>query len=72
MYSLSVIPDPWRNIYAVVNPIAGSIDAMRTIVIDGQWPNFALLAGALVWASFGTAVGYWIFKRLERGLADRV
>ena len=56
--------------YSLVNPLVPVIDGMRRTVLFGQPPNWASLgAGALtsLVVLFG---GFWLFKRLETGIAD--
>ncbi|MEA2684641.1 MAG: lipopolysaccharide transport system permease protein [Chloroflexota bacterium] len=72
VYPLSLVPSGWRTIYAVANPVAAAIDGMRRIVIHHTWPNFAVSLAALAWATVLLVAGYALFKRLERGFADRV
>ena len=72
VYSLSAVPEPWRTVYAVLNPISTAIDSTRRIVIHGEAPNWPLALGALSWSILVAIVGYAIFKRLERSFADRV
>jgi ABC-type polysaccharide/polyol phosphate export permease len=72
VYSLSVVPDSWRFFYAVLNPVASAIDGVRRIFLHGNWPDFALLAGATAWSFVLLIAAYALFKRLERGFADRV
>jgi lipopolysaccharide transport system permease protein len=72
VYSLSVVPGSWRTVYAVLNPVASAIDGVRRIFVHGHWPDFALLAGATGWSLVLVLLAYALFKRLERGFADRV
>ncbi len=72
VYSLSVLPDRWRTAYAIVNPVAAAIDATRRIVIHGTWPQLGITLGAIGWSLLAFAAGYVLFKRLERGFADRI
>ena len=71
-YSLSLIPSAWRELYAIANPIAASIDALRRIVLHGQWPDPSITFGALGWSFVLLLLAAVLFKRLERGFADRV
>jgi lipopolysaccharide transport system permease protein len=71
-YSLSTIPDRWRTAYAIFNPVAAAIDAMRRIVLHGTWPQLWTTVGAIGWSLLVLAAGYALFKRMERGFADRV
>jgi lipopolysaccharide transport system permease protein len=70
-YPLSVIPSAYRTVYAILNPIAASVEAIRRIVIHGQWPDAELTSGALGWSLLLLALAALLFKRLERGFADR-
>jgi ABC-type polysaccharide/polyol phosphate export permease len=64
------VPEQWRAVYSIVNPLGPIIDSYRRTVLFGQGPDFlylslaALSSGALL---FG---GYWLFKRVESGIAD--
>lgn len=72
VYSLSVVPESWRFLYATLNPVAGAIDGVRRIVLHGEWPDFAALGVGTAWSLLLLVAGYALFKRLERGFADRV
>jgi ABC-type polysaccharide/polyol phosphate export permease len=72
IYPLSVFPASWRNWWAVLNPVAGAIDSFRKMLTRGEWPDFAVLGGALVWSMVLFVASYALFKRLERTFADRV
>lgn len=72
VYSLSAIPEQWQDAYAILNPIAAAIDALREIVIHRSWPDFPVTFAALGWALVLTFGGYFLFKRLERSFSDRV
>jgi lipopolysaccharide transport system permease protein len=72
VYSLSALPDTWRTIYAIFNPVAASIDALRRIVIHGRAPDFAITFGALAWGMLVVLVAYSLFKKLEYSFSDRV
>jgi ABC-type polysaccharide/polyol phosphate export permease len=72
VYSLSVVPETWRFLYATLNPVAAAIDGVRRIFLHGDWPDFALLAAATGWSLLLLVAAYALFKRLERGFADRV
>ena len=72
VYPLSAVPGTWRAVYAILNPVAAAIDALRRIVIHQSWPDFAVTFAALGWALVLALGGYVLFKRLERGFSDRV
>ena len=66
------MPERWRTLYAIGNPVAAAIDAQRKIVLHGTWPGLGITAGAIAWSAALTVVAYALFKRVERGFADRV
>jgi lipopolysaccharide transport system permease protein len=72
VYSLSVVPSAWRTPYAILNPAAAGIDGLRRIFVHGTWPAMGITLGALAWSTTVSVLGYWLFKRLERGFSDRV
>jgi lipopolysaccharide transport system permease protein len=72
VYPLSAVPDRWRELYAVANPVAAAIDGIRRIVLHHDWPAPGTTAAALAWAVALAVVAYALFKRLERGFSDRI
>jgi ABC-type polysaccharide/polyol phosphate export permease len=71
-YPLSLIPSEWRELYAIANPIGATVDALRRIVLHRTWPDLSMTVGALAWSLVLLALASLLFKRLERGFADRV
>lgn len=52
------------------NPMTGVIESMRTIVLNGEWPDYSLL---LVSACFGLVsflLGIYLFTRAQRNFID--
>lgn len=72
VYSLTQVPNAWRTVYASLNPVAGAIDATRRIMLHGQWPLWTPTLFAIAWSLFLIFVTITVFKRLERGFADRI
>jgi len=72
VYPLTLVPSTWRTIYAIVNPVAAAVDGVRRIMIHHSWPDFGISAGALLWAAILVVLAYAVFKRFERGFADRI
>jgi lipopolysaccharide transport system permease protein len=70
-YPLSLVPEGWRDIYAVLNPVAASVDGLRRILLHSDWPDGAVAFAALAWSFLLLAGALMLFKRLERGFADR-
>lgn len=70
LYPISQIPDHFRTLTLVINPIAGVIDGLRACLFYNQAPNptYTLLAaGSSLIYLVG---GFLLFKRLETGFAD--
>jgi lipopolysaccharide transport system permease protein len=72
VYPLDVVPAGWREAYAILNPVAAAIDALRHAVVGGSWPEPLITGGALAWSLVLLGGGYTLFKRLERGFSDRI
>ena len=72
IYSLSVVPGHWRTPYEVLNPLAAAIDGLRRIALHGTWPQLMPTVLAFAWALLLAAGALSLFKRLERGFADRI
>ena len=69
-YSMSFIPVRFRQLYAIVNPLAPVIDGYRRVVLYGQGPDWHLVIPAACSASVTLLIGYAVFKRLETHFAD--
>lgn len=72
IYPLGLVPQKYRFFYAVGNPVAEAMDSVRRIIVHRAAPDFGLLALAFIWALILLTLSYAIFKRLERGVSDRV
>jgi ABC-2 type transport system permease protein/lipopolysaccharide transport system permease protein len=69
-YGLDKIPARARPLYAATNPLVSVIDGLRRTVLFGQAPRWGLLALSATTSVVVLAFGYWLFKRLEGGIAD--
>ena len=72
LWSLTRVAQPWRDLIIAVNPAACAIDALRRILLHHQWPQLLSTVSCLAWIGVLGLVGYFCFKRLERGFADRI
>jgi lipopolysaccharide transport system permease protein len=72
VYPLGLVPPAWRTLYAIANPVASAIDGLRRIVLHQSPPDWGITLGALVWSLLLLMGAAFLFKRLERSLADRV
>lgn len=57
-------------IYSALNPLAPVIDGLRRTVLLGLGPNWETLSIGTASAFLMLGFGYWLFKRLETGIAD--
>ena len=71
IYSVAAIPARWRTLYLSLNPVASAIDDVRRAALHHEWPQPGTNALALGWALLLLTLGYALFKRLDRGFADR-
>jgi ABC-type polysaccharide/polyol phosphate export permease len=69
-YEFSRIPEWLRGTYSVLNPLGPTIDALRRTVLYGQAPQWDYLGLAAIGATVYLVGGYWLFKRMEAGIAD--
>ena len=69
-YPISLIPVHVQVLYSYLNPLAPIIDGYRRVVLLGRPPDFHLLVPAIITTLVMLTFGYWLFKRLEVGLAD--
>ena len=69
-YSLSSVPAEYRGVYAFVNPLAPVIDGYRRTLLRGLPPDPELLGIGATSAVLLLCGGYYLFKRLETGIAD--
>jgi ABC-2 type transport system permease protein/lipopolysaccharide transport system permease protein len=57
-------------LYSAINPVAAAINGLRGTVLQGQSPDWTALGAAYATATCALAGGYWLFKKLEAGIAD--
>jgi ABC-type polysaccharide/polyol phosphate export permease len=69
-YGLDAVPSSVRLAYCAVNPIAAVIDGYRRTVLWGLPPAWDVTGVAALSALVMLVGGYYLFKRLEGGLAD--
>ena len=62
-------PERWKPLLSI-NPLVGMIEQMRAISIQGEWPQFAGVAWAAIFALIFTALAWRVFKKARRAFAD--
>jgi ABC-2 type transport system permease protein/lipopolysaccharide transport system permease protein len=70
IYGLNRVPERWRVLYVVLNPVAMVITELRETVLWGHQPNLTYVGLASLSSVFALVIGYAIFKQLETGFAD--
>ena len=68
-FPLSVLPD-FLQAWVALNPLAIPIEALRSIGLLGQWPNFANLLTLFVLGTVLAFGGAWLFEKSRKGFAD--
>jgi lipopolysaccharide transport system permease protein len=70
IYPVTKVPAHLRTIY-FLNPMAGVIEAFRSVLLHQQSPDSSLVTAAII-SAVVLIVGYWFFKRSEFQFADVV
>lgn len=68
IYPIEMVPGRLRPLY-YLNPMAGVLEAYRSVLLYGRFPDSSLLVAALV-ALLVLTGGYWFFKRVDDLFAD--
>lgn len=71
-YPLSAVPDKWRVLFSVLNPLTGVLDGFHRAVALGLPPDPGLMLNSAVGSCLIALGGYWMFKRMERGFAEAI
>lgn len=69
-YGFEIIPGHWRWVYSLLNPLGPVIDSYRRTVFDGLAPQWEYLGLGALGSTVLLLVSYWMFKRMEAGIAD--
>jgi len=70
VWNLQSIQGDARVVYAFFNPLGTVIDGLRRTALLGQGPDWTLVAASSASTILLLSGGYWVFKRLEPGIAD--
>jgi len=57
-------------VYSAINPLVPVIDGLRSTVLDGVPPDWISLSAGAASSLVYLFGGFWLFKRLEVGMAD--
>jgi ABC-type polysaccharide/polyol phosphate export permease len=70
VFPFGLVPERWRTLYAVINPMAPLIDGYRQVLAKGAAPQWGYVAIAALVSVLVLWVGYRFFKALERRFAE--
>ncbi len=70
-YSFAMVPERFRMIY-FMNPIAGVVVANRNVLLQNRAPQATVLAPLIIISLLCLVLGFAVFDRLERNLADHL
>jgi lipopolysaccharide transport system permease protein len=71
VYPASILP-AWVHPYLAWNPMAGVIVAYQTILVKGQWPDWASLLPALVLGVLLCVLGLRLFRKRAGEMVDEL
>lgn len=69
LYPLTAVPARLRSVYEL-NPMAGIIEGLRSVVLHGQAPNLTVLSLSAVASITLLILAYSYFKHVEATMAD--
>jgi lipopolysaccharide transport system permease protein len=69
IYPVNLVPERWRALY-MLNPMAGLINAYRSIILQGELPQLNTLGLAALVSGVICVAGYRYFKHMEWQFAD--
>lgn len=65
LYRWEQVPEAYRQVYALCNPMVGVFEGIRRPIHDGLPPAWEALGYSAVWAFVLLMIGLWSFRRLE-------
>jgi ABC-2 type transport system permease protein len=80
VYPITLVPEnseilgvdvPVRALYQL-NPMVEVVQAFRRVLYDLRFPTFGQVAYMLVWAIGAMVIGMWVFRKLEKRVAEEV
>jgi lipopolysaccharide transport system permease protein len=71
IYSLTWVPERFRTVYGMINPMVGIIEGFRWAILGMQPPSYTLIGSALIVTAMLVS-GAFYFRRRERTFADVV
>ncbi len=71
IYPVDIVPERYKIVFAL-NPLSLVINAYRRVLLSDISPGWDRLLLGFLAASATFLVGYFLFKRMEAGFADRI
>jgi len=72
VYSTRAIPESLQPLYLILNPMAMIVDGYRRVILHKGTPDLEMLAVLIMVMAVLFMGSYWIFKQVERNMADVV
>ena len=63
---------PQYHIYFYVNPMAILIEAYRSILLHGNWPNWRLLSWVAIYCAIMMVLSVWLYVRIDRSIVKAI
>jgi len=71
LYSVDIVPPEYQWVYEI-NPNSLFINAYRRVLLQGESPGLDRVLAGLAIALVTFLIGYYLFKKMEPGFADRI
>jgi lipopolysaccharide transport system permease protein len=69
-YPMSAVPERWRALYAMLNPLAGLLESARSSALGTAFPDWWMVLWGVGFAVLAFLAGLLAFRRMERRFAD--
>lgn len=70
MFSIEKVPEHLK-IWFYINPISVFLDAFRSVLVQGMWPNWKLLFVPVAWIVVIGGLGVWFLNKIDRKITKR-
>jgi ABC-type polysaccharide/polyol phosphate export permease len=71
IYPVEMVPDRYKILFDL-NPLSLVLNAYRRVLLDGTSPGWDRMLLGIAGALLAFLLGYYLFKRMEAGFADRI
>jgi len=71
IYPIDIVPDKYQIVFDL-NPLSLFINAYRRVLLHGESPDFGKMFLGFGISLATLLIGYYIFKKMEPGFADRI